>query len=89
MSGSEPAAPSTSGGHEWLSKATEDLAVAELILESDVAARWAACFHAQQAAEKSLKAMLVAQGIDFPRTHALEVLVDLLGGAASSSIAGS
>jgi HEPN domain-containing protein len=55
------------------------LAVAELILRSELSARWVACFHAQQAAGKALKALLVARGIDFPDTHALEVLVDLLG----------
>ena len=78
MSESDAASPSSSGGREWLVKATEDLAVAELVLRSDVPARWAACFHAQQAAEKALKALLVARGIDFPRTHALERLIDLL-----------
>lgn len=39
---------------------------------------WAACFHAQQASEKSLKALLVAFGIDFPRSHALDRLLALL-----------
>jgi HEPN domain-containing protein len=50
---SEPEAPSASGqfAREWLTKAQEDLDVAKLILGS-TAARWAACFHAQQAAEK-------------------------------------
>jgi HEPN domain-containing protein len=33
---------------------------------------WAVCFHAQQATEKALTAVLVAYGIDFPRSHALE-----------------
>ena len=36
------------------------------------------CFHAQQAVEKSLKAVLVAQGIPFPRTHILKILIELL-----------
>ncbi len=36
------------------------------------------CFHAQQAVEKSLKAVLIANTIEFPRTHNLEVLFDLL-----------
>jgi len=36
------------------------------------------CFHAQQAVEKSLKAILVAKGIPFPRTHNLKILVSLL-----------
>ena len=33
------------------------------------------CFHAQQAAEKYLKAYLVWNGIEFPKTHTLEQLV--------------
>lgn len=36
-------------------------------------------FHAQQAAEKLLKALLCSLGIDFPRTHDLSVLLELLG----------
>ena len=36
------------------------------------------CFHAQQAAEKSLKAVLLAREIEFPKTHNLRVLRDLL-----------
>ncbi len=33
------------------------------------------CFHSQQSAEKYLKAYLVFQDLDFPKTHALEDLV--------------
>ena len=33
------------------------------------------CFHAQQAAEKYLKAYLVFLDLDFPKTHALEDLI--------------
>jgi HEPN domain-containing protein len=35
-------------------------------------------FHAQQCVEKYLKALLVVDGIDFPRTHSLSVLLDLV-----------
>ena len=38
------------------------------------------CFHAQQAAEKANKAVLVASDIDFPWTHDLSVLTKLLPG---------
>ena len=34
-------------------------------------------FHAQQTAEKSLKAVLAARGVYFPFTHDLRVLMDL------------
>ena len=35
-------------------------------------------FHAQQAAEKAIKAVLVFEGIDFPKTHNIEFLLTLL-----------
>ena len=36
------------------------------------------CFHCQQSAEKYLKALLIEQGIPFPKTHRLEDLLLLL-----------
>jgi HEPN domain-containing protein len=36
------------------------------------------CFHAQQAAEKALKAVLIHQSILFPKTHSIRILIDLL-----------
>jgi HEPN domain-containing protein len=36
------------------------------------------CFDAQQAAEKSIKAVLIASGVEFPFTHDLAKLVTLL-----------
>jgi len=38
----------------------------------------AVCFHAQQCVEKYLKAFLVVEGIDFPKTHDIERLVSML-----------
>ncbi len=38
------------------------------------------CFHAQQAAEKAIKAVLLAAGVQFPHTHDIDRLVDLLEG---------
>ncbi|MDX8404562.1 MAG: HEPN domain-containing protein [Mariprofundus sp.] len=35
-------------------------------------------FHAQQAVEKCLKAVLIAHAIEFRKTHALDELIDLL-----------
>lgn len=37
------------------------------------------CFHAQQAAEKSLKALLVSRDIEYPLTHDIELLLQLCG----------
>ena len=36
------------------------------------------CFHAEQAVEKALKAVLLRHGIEFPYTHNLKALVALL-----------
>jgi HEPN domain-containing protein len=41
------------------------------------------CFDAQQAAEKSIKAVLVYRQIDFPRTHNIRSLLELLDPEAS------
>jgi HEPN domain-containing protein len=38
----------------------------------------AVCFHAQQCAEKYLKALLQEEGIPFGKTHNLVILLDLL-----------
>lgn len=35
-------------------------------------------FHAQQAVEKSLKAWLAHLGVDYPKVHSIETLLDLL-----------
>lgn len=39
---------------------------------------WAVAFHAQQAAEKAIKAALVMEQVRIPRVHELERLVSLL-----------
>ena len=37
-----------------------------------------ACFHAQQCVEKYLKSVLVLRGVDFPRTHSIRALMEML-----------
>jgi len=60
---------------EWLQSALEDLRVARRCLAEPPAVS-ALFFHVQQAAEKALKAYLIALGHrDFPRTHRLRDLV--------------
>jgi HEPN domain-containing protein len=59
----------------WLRKADSDLANAELCLAAEKALD-TACFHCQQAAEKSLKAYLIAKNVQFPLTHDLKRLLD-------------
>ena len=60
----------------WLRKAESDLAAVELALNAGLALD-TACFHAQQGAEKLLKAYLLARGVEFPFTHNLTRLLDL------------
>ena len=61
----------------WLKKATGDLHAAERLLELDQVDCFAAAFHAQQAAEKFLKAFLVRHQIPFPKTHDIQDLLKL------------
>ena len=62
----------------WLQRAHSDLALGEVALATPGVMLEDACFHAQQCAEKGLKGLLAYLEIDFPRTHAIEVLLDLL-----------
>lgn len=63
----------------WLSKARTDLTVALVVLEQGPDMDpWVCCFHAQQAAEKALKAVLVAQGAEPPFIHNLVALQALM-----------
>ncbi len=62
----------------WLRYAEEDLITAETYLKDPRVPPRQSCWHAQQAAEKALKAVLIFLQIDFRRTHDLNVLRDLL-----------
>ena len=64
---------------EWIAKAEGDYAIVER--ESRVRKRRnydAICFHAQQCAEKYLKARLSEAGISFPKIHDLTILLDMV-----------
>jgi HEPN domain-containing protein len=63
---------------EWLRFALEDLDYARTGLQSQHLSAGVACFHAQQTAEKSIKAVLVLEGADIPKIHDLIKLVALL-----------
>lgn len=63
---------------QWLEKAEEDFGVAELLLREKTPYLTAAGFHLQQASEKYLKALLVRHQVEFPKTHDLGKLLDLL-----------
>lgn len=61
----------------WIAKAEDDLAVARLLISEEKRLLSAGVYHCQQGAEKMLKAWLTLHDIVFPRTHDLELLVDL------------
>lgn len=73
MSGS----PLEAAVRDWYGHALGELALAGQALGRGLPPRGAA-FHAQQAAEKALKAALIAAGLDAPRTHDLDHLRSLL-----------
>jgi len=60
----------------WFRKAESDLTNAGMCLDAGQALD-TACFHAQQAAEKYIKAYLTAYEIDFPFIHNLEKLIEI------------
>ena len=63
---------------EWISKAEGDFATAQRELRVRRSPNYdAVCFHAQQCAEKYLKAFLVAYKIEPPRIHNLIGLLKL------------
>jgi HEPN domain-containing protein len=62
---------------QWLKRAKGNLALAKQPKPKE--AFWDdLCFDAQQAAEKSIKAVLVHRQIDFPKTHNVRALLELL-----------
>ena len=61
---------------EWIRVARDDLAAA--LLGPDLLRPEILCFHAQQAAEKALKAVLIDRAIDFPYTHDIGELLATL-----------
>jgi HEPN domain-containing protein len=61
----------------WLRKADEDFHVARELMERDRVSYNPVGFHAQQAAEKYLKALLTRLGTQPPRTHNIGELLAL------------
>ena len=62
--------------HAWLRQAHSDLAMAAYASEGGFHAQ--ACYHCSQAAEKALKAMLLALDQEPERTHSIERLLGAL-----------
>lgn len=64
---------------EWVDKAEGDFTTAKREFSATVDPNFdAVCFHSQQCAEKYFKACLHKANIEFPRTHDLVALMDLL-----------
>jgi HEPN domain-containing protein len=66
---------------QWLRKADADLETARHLVATRPDLAFAAAYHAQQAAEKSIKASLVWLQVEFPKTHDLDRLVALVQGS--------
>jgi HEPN domain-containing protein len=62
----------------WLRYAREDLSAALAMLEAEDVLPRHICWLAQQAGEKTIKSVLVYLQIDFPRSHDLDLLRNLI-----------
>ena len=62
---------------DWLRHARSDLEPARVRRPFEVLFE-GLCFHAQHAAEKALKAVLIANGVPPQKTHNIRTLLDLL-----------
>jgi len=64
---------------EWVAKAEEDFLSATDLARRRKRPVWnSICFHAQQCAEKYLKARMQEAGLSIPKTHDLEILLNQL-----------
>lgn len=61
-----------------LGKARDDGYVVRCMSGDSAAPDWIIGFHAQQAAEKAIKSVLTRHDVEFPRTHNLSMLIELL-----------
>ena len=62
---------------QWARRAENDYRTASHLLKSGGEYAYGATFHAQQTAEKYLKAFLVWHQIDFRKTHDIAMLIEL------------
>jgi len=58
----------------WITYAEEDYRAAKTLFGLKKPLLGPVCFHAQQCAEKYLKALLILKDVDFPKTHDLPSL---------------
>jgi HEPN domain-containing protein len=74
----------TGDASEWLRHAESHLNYAKLGRDQTTILPNQVAFHAQQAAEKALKAVLVGGLVEFPRTHDLQELLILIAASGIS-----
>lgn len=63
---------------DWMHKAENDRKTALALLSLEATPSDSICYHAQQMAEKALKALLIYRSVKFQRTHDLDILLDTL-----------
>lgn len=63
---------------EWIEHAEDDYENAKIVIRRRKPSVYGSCFHAQQCAEKYMKALLVFKGRSFPMTHDLLIINNLL-----------
>lgn len=78
MSGDEDIGDRFGEASRWFRFAEEDLRTAVVCLRDEDVPPRQPCYLAQQAAEKALKSCLIACGTDYPRSHDLDYLRNLL-----------
>ncbi|MEK6681006.1 MAG: HEPN domain-containing protein [Nitrospirota bacterium] len=62
---------------DWLIHAKSDLNLARIAKNGENILPEQICFHAQQAAEKALKAVLLHRRIEFPLIHDIDALIEI------------
>lgn len=67
----------TGSPRDWLVHAKSDWNLARLARNHKTVLPEQVCFHAQQACEKALKAVLLCKGLEFPLVHDIEVLLEV------------
>jgi HEPN domain-containing protein len=63
---------------QWIDKAEQDFNAAETLFAGKHPLLYPVCFHAQQTVEKFLKACLTRHQIEFPKTHSIAQLLNLV-----------
>lgn len=59
---------------DWIAKADKDIKTVEIMKDIDDVTE-IVCFHCQQAVEKYLKTLLIANDIEFSKTHNIDFLL--------------